>query len=259
VNLFPILVTTRRATRGRAPPLAFPGGGARTVRGEAMNAQDRAAQGERPPAERGVIELRLRDVRQLFDAMDPSPFREKDLDPKAEEYIVESLKELPARVPCALVIHLDQPTGLPDEGRAVGDAVRVHFARRAVLMRRDLRRLFRRGFISLGIGVAFLVAVFAVARLIGHLAGEGAVAILSREGLVIVGWVAMWRPLEIFLYDWWPVLTEARIHDRLSRVEVRVVHDGTRNPDDLARLLTGTGAGPSSAAPVAGGSAPAPR
>jgi hypothetical protein len=204
-----------------------------------MNAQDPTASADRSPADRGVIEVRLREVRQLFDALDPSPFREKDLDPDAEEYIVESAKELPSGGPCALVIHLDRPTGLPDEERAVGDAVRVHFARRAKLLRRDLRRLFRRGFVSLAIGVAFLVAIYAVVRLIGQFVGETAVGILSREGLIIVGWVAMWRPLEIFLYDWWPILGEQRVRERLSRIDVRVVPGSTRNRDDLARLLTG--------------------
>lgn len=214
-----------------------------------MDAADHTAPSTPDAAGLDVVALRLRDVRQLFDAMDPSPFREKDLDPKAEEYIVESVRELSPGAPCGLVIHLDQPTGLPGEERAIGDAVRDHFTRRAGVLRRDLRRLFRRGFISLGIGVAFLVAVFAVARLIGHLAGDGAVAILSREGLLIVGWVAMWRPLEIFLYDWWPILAEARVHERLSRVEVRVVPGGARNPDDLARLLTGTDGVPARTTP----------
>jgi hypothetical protein len=214
-----------------------------------MNAPGCAGQGKTPPAGRGVIEVRLREARQLFDALDPSPFREKDLDPDAEEYIVESARELPSGDPCALVIHLDQPTGLPDEERAVGDAVRVHFARRAGILRRDLRRLFRRGFISLGIGVAFLVVVFAAARLIGRLMGETAVAILSREGLVIVGWVAMWRPLEIFLYDWWPLLGEQRARDRLSRIEVRVVLGSARDRDGLARLLTGADGAPARVTP----------
>ncbi|HTO48639.1 MAG TPA: hypothetical protein VML91_13455 [Burkholderiales bacterium] len=39
--------------------------------------------------------------------------------------------------------------------------------------------------------------------------------------------VALWRPLEIFLYDWWPILAEARRYDRLSAMPVRIV-DGTR-------------------------------
>ena len=50
------------------------------------------------------------------------------------------------------------------------------------------------------------------------------------ESLVIGGWVAMWRPLEIFLYDWWPIRNERRIYDRLSRMPVRIVCTGLISP-----------------------------
>jgi hypothetical protein len=35
----------------------------------------------------------------------------------------------------------------------------------------------------------------------------------------------MWKPLEILLYDWWPILSERRLFDRLSRAQVRIVDD----------------------------------
>jgi hypothetical protein len=184
-----------------------------------------------------VIEVRLRDVRQLFDAMDPSPFREKDLAPRTEEFIVESLKDLSPREPKALVIHLDRPTGFPEEDQRVGDAVRVHFARKASLSLRDLRRLRRRGLLSLAIGAAFLAVVFGLSQVLGRFAGDGATGRLFREGLVIVGWVAMWRPLEIFLYDWWPILGEKRIYDRLSRIAVRIVPAWSADTHRIAELL----------------------
>ena len=187
-----------------------------------------------------VIEVRIRDVRQLFDAMDPSPFREKDLDANAEDYIVESFKELQGVLPCTLVIHLDQSTGRPDEERLIAEAVRTHFARRARVFRRQLHRLMRRGLISLAIGISFLVAVFGIVRSMETFLGETPVSVLSREGLIIVGWVAMWRPLEIFLYDWWPILGEKRTRERLSRMAVRVVAGRPRSYDALARVLAGS-------------------
>ncbi len=36
-----------------------------------------------------LIEVRVTELRQLFNAIDPSPFRERDLDPRAEQFIVE--------------------------------------------------------------------------------------------------------------------------------------------------------------------------
>jgi hypothetical protein len=182
------------------------------------------ASGDDIPEDCGIISIHLSEMVQLFDPMDPSPFREKDLDPKAEEYIIESIRELPSGKLCALLVYIDQPPGLPDEGNAAGQAIRLHFSRRSQILQRKFRILIRRGLISLAIGLAFLAAVLVLAENVGGLLGESHMAALLSEGLLIVGWVAMWRPLEIFLYDWWPIAGERRMHDRLSRIRVRIVY-----------------------------------
>jgi hypothetical protein len=112
-----------------------------------------------------VIEVHIEELSQLFDSMDPSPFHKRDLDRNAAEYIVGSAQDLPRRMRLALVLYLDKQGGVPDEGRVVGDAVREHFARESDYSRRRLRRLLNRGWASLAIGVAFLVAAFAARRL----------------------------------------------------------------------------------------------
>ena len=45
---------------------------------------------------------------------------------------------------------------------------------------------------------------------------------VTKEGLTIMGWVAMWRPLEIYLYRWWPLRSVGRVYARLSTVPVEV-------------------------------------
>ena len=137
---------------------------------------------------------------------------------------MDSLKELPAGVPCALVIYVDQPQTAPDEEAAVAGAIRAHFARRAAVLRRDLRDLLRRGVVSLAIGLAFLVTLFVLAQLAARIVKSGTLARIVEESLLIAGWVAMWRPLEIFLYDWWPILGELRLRRRLSTTRVRLLH-----------------------------------
>lgn len=173
-----------------------------------------------------IIEVHIEELNQLFDSMDPSPFHKRDLDRNAAEYIVSSARELPRRVSIALVLHLDQSAGRPEEGRSVGDAVREHFAREAEYTHRRLRGLLRRGWVSLAIGVVFLVAAFVASTFVSEMVG-GAFATVFRESLLIGGWVAMWRPLETFLYDWWPIAGERRLHLRLSRMAVRIEYMGT--------------------------------
>ena len=52
--------------------------------------------------------------------------------------------------------------------------------------------------------------------------GRGLAAEIADEGLYIVGWVAMWRPLEVFLYDWRPIRHRARLYAKLARIPVIV-------------------------------------
>ena len=54
---------------------------------------------------------------------------------------------------------------------------------------------------------------------------------ILRESLTIGGWVSMWRPLEVFLYDWWPIRNEARLSDRLAAMPVRIQYMNAAPPE----------------------------
>jgi hypothetical protein len=187
--------------------------------------------GDDVPRDASIIEVRVTELRQLFNAIDPSPFRERDLDPRAEEFIVDWAEDLPSAAPLALVVHLDRPPGPDVEAAALRDAVHQYFAYRASSARRKIRELFRRGRTSLIIALAFLGASIAVGDAVATALGPLRLADIVREGFLIGGWVAMWRPLEIFLYDWWPIRAEGRLFDRLSRMPVRIEYAATAAPD----------------------------
>jgi hypothetical protein len=65
----------------------------------ASASKDKASAGDPIPPKCSVIEVHVGELKQLFNAIDPSPFRDKDLDPKAEEFIVGWAKELPSLTP----------------------------------------------------------------------------------------------------------------------------------------------------------------
>ena len=120
-----------------------------------------------------VVELRLRELSQLFDPLDASSPDERDLNHRVEEFIVESLKEVFANEVRELVVHFDQPTTMPDEEQIVVNAIRGYFAR-AKFLQLSLHKLIRRGLISLVIGLAFLGVFFLTGRMLVHLMGENA-------------------------------------------------------------------------------------
>jgi hypothetical protein len=168
-----------------------------------------------------VIEVRVPDLGRLFHQIDPSPFHDRDLEPAAEEFILNWASQVPRSAQHRLLVHLERPGADTDEAGVLRDANRRSFARRAAADRRKLRELFHRGRISLLIGLAFLGASVALASSLAGLLG-GRVNEFVRQSLLIGGWVAMWRPLEVFLYDWWPILAHAKRYERLAAMPVEI-------------------------------------
>lgn len=170
----------------------------------------------------GLIELKLNDLNQLFNSMDPSPFHERDLDRNAEEFIVSWAREHHRQHELKLVIHLTHasPAGT-DAQKRVADSVAHYFAYQAELTWREFKRLMREGRTALLVGILFLSACQVIAHVVLLSPGPPWQEFV-REGLAIVGWVAMWRPLEIYLYRWWPILSLRNLYRRLARMAVEV-------------------------------------
>jgi hypothetical protein len=152
----------------------------------------------------------------------PGTLSPEGFGPDAEDFIVGWAREVPVDASLALVVHLDRPAGLPEEPASLRDAIREFFAQRAHVSRQRLRQLFRRGRTSLVIGITFLAVSLLLGDIIARLLGERRIGEILRESLLIGGWVAMWRPMEVFLYDWWPIRADARLADRLSAMPVRI-------------------------------------
>ncbi len=168
-----------------------------------------------------LVEIRLREVRQMFHTLDPAPFREKDLEEAAERYLVDACREVGMRIPLKVVVYLPSDEAESPAARSLPEAVHHYFHYRERQVRADLLQLLRYGAASLAIGLMFLAACLLLRRvLLGHrppLNGS-----FINEGLLILGWVAMWRPIEIFLYDWWPLTRRRALLRRLASVPLEI-------------------------------------
>lgn len=172
------------------------------------------------------LDLHVSTQRQLFNSMDPAPFRERDLDPEVSLYIREWAEELSLTAPLGIKVTLtEEPVSRVDEA-ALRDALHDNFARSAAEHRRDLKQLFRDGRISLLIGLGFLALAILIAEAVASRMPDGPYATLIEESVVIGGWVALWQPINIFLYDWWPIRRLVKLYDRLARTEVVLIGAG---------------------------------
>jgi hypothetical protein len=171
-------------------------------------------------AGRYLVEIKLNEIRQLFNSFDPAPFLEKDLDADAEKYIVDSVQELHLDTPIMLVLHLPQAACTDEAASDVPAAIHNYFLYRAEIASKELRFTLQQGRIALIIGLVFLILCIAAQQIISSLEKTGMLWSIIEEGFLISGWVAMWRPIQVFLYDWWPIRHRRRIYEKLVHIPV---------------------------------------
>jgi hypothetical protein len=165
----------------------------------------------------GPIRVRVPTVEHLFNPMDPTPLAERSLHPEVADWIEEWAEDIDHDRP--LVVQIDVADGrLADRADVVAAGIRTHFEYREWQMGRELHKLLRTGRVSLVIGLVALGGFNAASRLIGS--STNPIVEVVHEGLAVLGWVSMWRPLEILLYDWWPIRRERRACQRLAESTV---------------------------------------
>jgi hypothetical protein len=161
----------------------------------------------------GPIQLRVANVEHLFNRMDPSPLHERALDEEVADWIEEWAEDLDSNEPMEVEISIadGRVEGLEE---SIANGILSHFEYREWQTDRQLRKLLREGRISLVIGITALAGFNAVSRVIGS-SDNPAIEVI-HDGLVVLGWVSMWKPLEILLYDWWPIRHARRACARLA-------------------------------------------
>jgi len=145
-----------------------------------------------------IIDIRIQRVDQLFDSLDPSPFYEKALGHDAESYIVDSAGEYAPAEPLRLVVHA--PESIKPHTAEITRAIHAHFELAHAQCRRRYQRRLRIGRTALIAGVAVLTVSLLLRALLGD-PGDRPTIVALEEGLLILGWVAMWHPVEILLFE----------------------------------------------------------
>lgn len=169
-----------------------------------------------------LIELELHSIMQIFNSFDPAPFHEKELDPEAEEYIYNTVGEFTLKKPLGIVIYTPPSEFDGETERTLKEAIRNHFSYKKVLTDIELRRLLQRGRRNMTIAIVFLFLCLLIIRLLSTLE-QGLINTMLSEGLTIIGWVAMWEPVYVFLYGWWPIVQKRNIYRKILSMDISII------------------------------------
>jgi len=168
-----------------------------------------------------LIEIKLSSIMQLFNSFDPAPFHEKELDSAAEHYIIDTVKDFPAKTKFKMVIYLPKELAESEQARKIKPAIQYHFEYRAMGADRKFRSHFRYGRTTMLIGLSFLTIALFTRQMVSHM--NYLAAQIFADALLIFGWAAMWEPITVLLYELWPILQMKKVYQKISGMEIDIV------------------------------------
>ena len=119
------------------------------------------------------------------------------------------------------MIHLPSSEIDKETEKTLKKAIKNHFSYRSLLTDIELKRVFQRGRQNMAIGVGFLFLCLLIIGLLSTVEG-GLLKTMLSEGLTIIGWVAMWEPVNAFLYGWWPLSQKKIFYNKILGMDVKV-------------------------------------
>ncbi len=164
-----------------------------------------------------IVDIKLASVERVFDNRDPAPFRERDLDPQLAEYLVDSGEDLGSQERFRIVFWLEQPCSAGE----IETPYRAYFNYELDRLDRARRRQRRVGWFTLALAMVSIVVLLSISEVVTRVIA-GSIGAGLKEGLVISGWVLMWRPIEVLVYDSIPWRRSRRVLRRLLAMPVDV-------------------------------------
>lgn len=174
----------------------------------------------RKPPDTAGVSVRVRDLAQMFNSFDPSPFWDRDLDQNAAAFIEGEFRDRRRAERWVLHVHAHEGMASASDLQA---AVQRYYERLLVSLRLQLREQIRVAEIALAAGLAVFAICITLQTTLRHLPSA------LDQGLIILAWVALWRPIESLAYGWVPLFSRRRLYERLRRVHVRVRIDTRRS------------------------------
>jgi hypothetical protein len=192
----------------------------------------------------GIIDIRLERIEQFFHTLDPNVQWHRQIAAPIEEFILAEVRELPRRTPIRIRLFVAKPEADVTRRQDVAHALRAHFAYRARVENARLHDLLWRGVISLAVGLLVLAVCLRIGPWIGNFTKETTGNFVDTA-FQIIGWAANWRPVEIFLYDWWPIAEDRRLYRRLAgaHVELLPMSEADAAPSTDSRTSQAPGVG----------------
>jgi hypothetical protein len=188
-----------------------------------------------------TIHLFLSDIANFFQTPEVDPFAGENIELSGIDQLIDTMNARSGRTRAihTIAIHLPETTIVADLAARVKTALTNYCNAQIRVAVQKKTATWLEGRKALRIGLAFSAVCLALSLgfeelfFVDSLFGR-----FFSEGFIIAGWVALWRPAELLLYDWQPYAREIKRYEEIKAMDIRLLPRsdaaGTLPPEPFA-------------------------
>lgn len=164
------------------------------------------------------IKVEISKLGQLITVDNANTYPGTGVDSDASEYLHNKADLIRLNHDVRLEVSIPKISG--EEKELATKVLHRFFDYKTQVAKKDLAHNFAQGITSIIFSVILVIScalIYILFKVLG--ASDGLMTLISSI-LIIACWVAVWTPVEIFLFNWWPIRHEVRVYRKLSTMEV---------------------------------------
>lgn len=167
-----------------------------------------------------VIEMALDEPFDIYDDKDPSPLKMRDFSKSVQEYIIEGVLVIPKNKKIRIDFYFYKFNITQEEILLLEKSYKAFFAYEIRLKHYEMKQKLKQGFRSMLSGLLFLFCCMHISRTF-FLSDSTLLSSFAAEGLNVLGWVSLWNPVQVFLYELWPISQKRKLLERSLRAQTK--------------------------------------
>ncbi|MFX1514444.1 MAG: hypothetical protein ACFFCQ_17865 [Promethearchaeota archaeon] len=144
-----------------------------------------------------IIKVAIDSYKDIFNGLDPAPFKRRDLDPDLLQYLEDCSSDIPMKNPINLQFNVEEALQDEETEKKVKLGLTTYFSFMMYSKRRQLKRSMKKNAFNVIIAFIFLITAFLLEPHISN----NLFLLTLLEGLFVGGWVFLWQAISSFAFQ----------------------------------------------------------
>ncbi len=165
------------------------------------------------------VPLVLETMSDAVETSVPLPLPYRRINDDILEYFEDMAKSLPKKAQGRIVVYLPIERITPGLQEKVNKVLAIYEKSWHVRLRREEKAALRQVFSSVFWGFVFMLGC-QVVRYFADFPDYPTITNTISEGMLVLGWVALWNPYDQLLFSWRPAVRRRELHERIAMFPV---------------------------------------